>query len=173
MQADRNTLHRLPEARSDDFGRACPCFLHRILRADAALALQFLACDPYKFVRAFSGKTVKVYTWHPCSTYVMFYLFGPESLGGMGNIRLKAEEIARKTGRTFEEVAKQVMFIPCHTWSRVLRSCSWSSLPKRIRLSAYQDYHQCIRTNTSHRMSVRISTLGTTITQTDYGDRAV
>ncbi len=69
---------------------------------------QFFAIDGYNSVKAISGNSVKAFTWHPGSTYAMFYLFGPESLGGKGNIRLKAEEIVRQTGRPFDDVVREV-----------------------------------------------------------------
>ena len=40
--------------------------------------------------------------------YATLYLFGPEHLGGKGNIRQKAEEHARQSGRSIEEVAMEV-----------------------------------------------------------------
>ena len=70
--------------------------------------LQIFSIGPFYSVKATSGNSVKVYTWHPGLTYAMFYLFGPESLGGKGNVRIKAEEIARHTGKPFEEVAREV-----------------------------------------------------------------
>ncbi len=38
----------------------------------------------------------------------MFYMFGPESMGGRGNFRVKAEEESKRSGRTFKEVALEV-----------------------------------------------------------------
>ncbi|TFK89457.1 glycosyltransferase family 1 protein [Polyporus arcularius HHB13444] len=77
-----------------------------------AIILDFFAIDGYNSVRAISGNSVKAFTWHPGSTYAMFYLFGPESLGGKGNIRLKAEEIVRQTGRSFDDVVREIAFSP-------------------------------------------------------------
>ena len=45
-------------------------------------------------------------------TYALLHLFGPESYGGKGNLRLKAEEQARLTGRSYEEIAVEVRSPP-------------------------------------------------------------
>ncbi|RPD63794.1 UDP-Glycosyltransferase/glycogen phosphorylase [Lentinus tigrinus ALCF2SS1-6] len=77
-----------------------------------AIILDSTAVDPYNSVRSVSGNSVKIYTWHPGLTYVLFRLFGPEKLGGKGNIRIKAEEIARQTGRSFKDVVTELVFTP-------------------------------------------------------------
>ncbi|RDX50057.1 UDP-Glycosyltransferase/glycogen phosphorylase [Lentinus brumalis] len=77
-----------------------------------AVILDLFAIDAYNSVRAISGNSVKVITWHPGLTYAMFHLFGPESLGGRGNVRLKAEEISRQTGRPFGDVVREIAFSP-------------------------------------------------------------
>lgn len=38
----------------------------------------------------------------------MFYSFGPENLGGRGNIAAKVEAEVKRTGRSFEEVVVEV-----------------------------------------------------------------
>ena len=43
----------------------------------------------------------------------MFHMFGPESLGGRGNVRITAEEEAKRSGRSFNEVALEVSSMPC------------------------------------------------------------
>ncbi|KAI0743898.1 UDP-Glycosyltransferase/glycogen phosphorylase [Daedaleopsis nitida] len=63
-------------------------------------------------VKTLSGDSVKVYGWCPGLTYGIFYMFGPESFGGKGNIRVKAEEEARRKGITFEEAVKPLAFEP-------------------------------------------------------------
>ena len=42
--------------------------------------------------------------------YAILYLFGPEHMGGKGNIRQRAEEEAQRTGRKFEEAAWEVRY---------------------------------------------------------------
>ena len=41
-------------------------------------------------------------------TYAGVHIFGPEKLGGKGNIRLKAEEEAQRTGRPYADIVLEV-----------------------------------------------------------------
>ena len=70
--------------------------------------LQFFAVVPIAAVREISGNDVKLYGWHPGSTFAMFYLFGPEELGGKGDVFTKVQAIVKETGRSYEEVVKEV-----------------------------------------------------------------
>ena len=111
-------------------------------------ALQIFSIGPFYSVKATSGNSVKVYTWHPGLTYAMFYLFGPESLGGKGNIRIKAEEIARQTGKPFEQVAREVSNTSETYGSDDFTSCSsWLLSRKKERLFVSRGWHQCILTS--------------------------
>ena len=71
-------------------------------------AFQFFATEPFRRVKAISGDTVKVFAWYPGLVYALFHLFGPESLGGKGNLRLKAEAEAQQTGKTPKEALLKV-----------------------------------------------------------------
>ncbi|KAI0738932.1 UDP-Glycosyltransferase/glycogen phosphorylase [Daedaleopsis nitida] len=77
-----------------------------------AIIIDIFAIDPLDSIKALSGDSVKVYSWHPGLTFAMFHLFGPESLGGQGNIRIKAEATARLTGRSYAEVANEMSWHP-------------------------------------------------------------
>ena len=44
-------------------------------------------------------------------TYAGVHIFGPEKLGGKGNIRLKAEKEAQRTGRPYKDVVLEVRII--------------------------------------------------------------
>ncbi|KAI0633610.1 UDP-Glycosyltransferase/glycogen phosphorylase [Trametes polyzona] len=81
---------------------------HPALPKPSAAIIDMFAVQPYKSIRAISGKTVKVYMWHPALTYEMFWFWGPEKIGGRGNFRLKAEEEARRSGRPYIEVLKEI-----------------------------------------------------------------
>ncbi|KAI0743896.1 UDP-Glycosyltransferase/glycogen phosphorylase [Daedaleopsis nitida] len=72
----------------------------------------FFAINPFDSIKPLSGGDVKVYCWSAGMTAVIFHFFGPESLGGKGNIRLKAEEQARLTGRSFDDIVKEIAFQP-------------------------------------------------------------
>ncbi|KAI0779720.1 UDP-Glycosyltransferase/glycogen phosphorylase [Fomes fomentarius] len=76
-----------------------------------AVIIDFFAIKPFYDIKAISGDSVKLYSWVPGLAYCIFYLFGPESLGGKGNIRVKAEEKARLTGKPYDEIA-QLTFEP-------------------------------------------------------------
>ncbi|KAI0745368.1 UDP-Glycosyltransferase/glycogen phosphorylase [Earliella scabrosa] len=73
-----------------------------------ALIVDMIAVNAFFSVKSISGDSVKVYNWVPGSTYALFHLFGPEHLGGKGNIRIKAEEKALATGRPYNEVALEM-----------------------------------------------------------------
>ncbi|KAI0716582.1 UDP-Glycosyltransferase/glycogen phosphorylase [Earliella scabrosa] len=85
---------------------------HPALPKPKAVVLDIFAIDPFDSIKALSGETVKVYTWHPGLTYALIQLCGPESMSGKGNIRLRAEERARLTGMSFEEAALEISFKP-------------------------------------------------------------
>ncbi|KAI0630403.1 UDP-Glycosyltransferase/glycogen phosphorylase [Trametes polyzona] len=69
--------------------------------------LDFFAPRTHAYIRK-EAPGVKIHTWYPSAAYSGFYLFGPESLGGRGNLLPKAEEEAAKTGAPFDVVAAQV-----------------------------------------------------------------
>ncbi|KAI0356299.1 UDP-Glycosyltransferase/glycogen phosphorylase [Trametes cingulata] len=82
--------------------------LHSPWPKPQAITIDLFAVDPFQSIKAVSGNTVKVYTWHCALTYEMFHFWAPEKLGGRGNLRLKAEEEARRTGRPYLEVAGEM-----------------------------------------------------------------
>ncbi len=63
---------------------------------------------PFKSIKAVSGDSIKIHVWHPALTYEIFWFWGPEKVGGQGNLRLKAEEEARLTGQAYTDVVKKV-----------------------------------------------------------------
>ncbi|KAM5530918.1 hypothetical protein V8D89_015408 [Ganoderma adspersum] len=85
---------------------------HAPLPKPKAIIIDFFAVEPFNAIKALSGNSVKVFSWHPGLTYALFYLFGPEHLGGRGNLRPLIEEKARETGRSFGEIAREVVFTP-------------------------------------------------------------
>lgn len=70
--------------------------------------IQCFAHQSLRDAKAISGESVKAYLWFPGLLSPFFPLFGPESLGGKGNIRVKAEEEARRTGREPVDIALEV-----------------------------------------------------------------
>ncbi|KAI0827302.1 UDP-Glycosyltransferase/glycogen phosphorylase [Trametes gibbosa] len=77
-----------------------------------AIIIDFFAIEPTRAIRKLSGNSIKIYSWLPGSTYVLFYLFGPEKLGGRGSLSHKIEAEVKRTGRPFEDVAVEMAFIP-------------------------------------------------------------
>ncbi|KAI0769598.1 UDP-Glycosyltransferase/glycogen phosphorylase [Trametes elegans] len=68
--------------------------------------------DAVAVVKALSGDSVKVYAWHSASTYSLFTLFGPEKLGGFGNVRQKAEEEVKRTGKSYRDAVFDIALKP-------------------------------------------------------------
>lgn len=59
---------------------------------------------------------MKIYSWISGSTYALFYVFGPEKLGGRGDINTKILAEIERTGCPFDEAANKARPRP----SRVL-----------------------------------------------------
>ncbi|KAI0329394.1 UDP-Glycosyltransferase/glycogen phosphorylase [Cubamyces sp. BRFM 1775] len=66
--------------------------------------LDFFASRPHLFIRKVAPD-VKMYTWYAGSAYNGMYLFGPENLGGHGDLLPKIEEDVAKTGKPFDIVS--------------------------------------------------------------------
>ncbi|KAI0331043.1 UDP-Glycosyltransferase/glycogen phosphorylase [Cubamyces sp. BRFM 1775] len=86
--------------------------IHNALPKPQAAIIDSFAVAPVATIRKISGSTVKIYGWYPASTLAMFYLLGPEKLGGMGDVHAKAEVKAKRTGRSYEEVVFEMLYVP-------------------------------------------------------------
>lgn len=85
-----------------------------------AYTQQFFAVEPVRAIKKLSGKSTKIFSWVSGGTNAMFYLFGPENLGGRGNIAATVEAEVKRTGRSFEEVVAEVRTLvagPYALWS--------------------------------------------------------
>lgn len=51
---------------------------------------------------------MKIYSWVAGSTYSLFYVFGPEKLGGRGDLNTKILAEVERTGHPYNEVAQEV-----------------------------------------------------------------
>ncbi|KAI0644664.1 UDP-Glycosyltransferase/glycogen phosphorylase [Trametes meyenii] len=78
----------------------------------SAAIIDLFAIEPIRAVRRFSAPSVKVYAWMGGSTYGIFYLFGPENMGGRGNLHVKAEQEAQKTGRPYDDIVWELASTP-------------------------------------------------------------
>ena len=94
-----------PQAVILDVSVARTCMLPSL---DSCALLQHMHRKPTQDVRAISGHDVKIYTFHPIQLCALWRLFGPEHLGGRGNMRLKIEQEAARTGRPVAEVRLEV-----------------------------------------------------------------
>ncbi|KAH9851061.1 UDP-Glycosyltransferase/glycogen phosphorylase [Lenzites betulinus] len=77
-----------------------------------ALLIDFFAVHPTRAIRKLSGKSIKIFSWMPGSTYAAFYLFGPKKLGGRGSQLADIEAEAQRTGRPIPDVAVEYTYVP-------------------------------------------------------------
>lgn len=119
-----------------------------------ACSQQFFAVEPVRVIRKLSGKSTKIFSWMSGGTNAMFYLFGPENLGGRGNIAAKVDAEVKRTGRPFAEVVVEVRtFVAgrCALWSDAsLPDRRWPSSP-RVKSSRSLLCHPCMTTSTTRR----------------------
>ncbi|KAI0644656.1 UDP-Glycosyltransferase/glycogen phosphorylase [Trametes meyenii] len=78
----------------------------------SAAIMDVFAIEPIRAIKRLSAPSVKVYGWMGGSTYGIFYLFGPENIGGRGNLHIKAEQEAQKTGRSYDDIVWELAFSP-------------------------------------------------------------
>ena len=71
-----------------------------------------LSVKAFDTVKLLSGDSVQVYSWLPCAVSAALHIFGPENLGGKGDIHAKAGEKARSTDESLNEVALEVSISP-------------------------------------------------------------
>lgn len=96
-----------------------PSMPHPLTKARlTATAPQFFAAKPFGFLRQ-TAPDVKIYTWYPGAALSGFYLFGPESLGGRGNLLLNAKAEATRSGKPFDTVATEVNY--ADVWKFLMR----------------------------------------------------
>jgi hypothetical protein len=61
-----------------------------------------------KVVRAITGNSIPVLSWIAVAASSTLRLYGPENLGGLGDVAAKAIEESRRTGKKTEEAADEV-----------------------------------------------------------------
>ncbi|KAI9066618.1 glycosyltransferase family 1 protein [Trametes sanguinea] len=84
---------------------------HDALPPPKAAIVDVFAVNAIDSVKKASEK-VKVYGWYSGMSAAAFVILGPEKYGGTGNVRIKAEEEVKKTGRSFAEVVSEILFSP-------------------------------------------------------------
>ncbi|KAH9925919.1 UDP-Glycosyltransferase/glycogen phosphorylase [Epithele typhae] len=80
------------------------------LPVPTAVIFDFFAIKNTRIVRSLSGSSVRIHSWWPGLTYHILYQFGDAHVGGLGNIRVRAEEESRKSGRPYHEVAMEMFY---------------------------------------------------------------
>ncbi|KAI0633343.1 UDP-Glycosyltransferase/glycogen phosphorylase [Trametes polyzona] len=77
---------------------------HASLPKPQAAIIDMFGIESFHTIKRLSGDSVKVHIWCSGLTAAMFHLFGPEEFGGKGNVRVKAEEEARRTGASAQDI---------------------------------------------------------------------
>ncbi|KAH9895069.1 UDP-Glycosyltransferase/glycogen phosphorylase [Cubamyces lactineus] len=77
-----------------------------------AIILDLFGVQAFDAVKASSENDVKTYVFNAGLTAALFHLFGSEYYGGLGDVRGRAEEEARRTGKSMSDVILREMTIP-------------------------------------------------------------
>jgi hypothetical protein len=62
-------------------------------------------------IRARTGKTVPILAWDVENIFMTLRLFGPEELGGIGEVVPKAHALAQKTGQSEDDLIEEVTIV--------------------------------------------------------------
>lgn len=80
---------------------------------------QFFATSQLQATRAISGNSIPVFAWITGGASTTIRLFGPESIGGLGNFGARIDAEATRTGKPAEEIGDSVSHL-----SRFDMTCS-------------------------------------------------
>lgn len=72
---------------------------------------KFFAIAQLRATRAISGKSIPIFAFVSSSASAMIRLFGPESLGGLGDFGARTDAEALRTGRKPEEIGDEVCIL--------------------------------------------------------------
>ncbi|OSD03897.1 glycosyltransferase family 1 protein [Trametes coccinea BRFM310] len=86
--------------------------VHAALPPPRAAIIDFFAVNPIAAIKEASKNSVKVYAWYSAMTTSAFTHIVSDEYGGPGNIRLKAEAVAKQTGKPFTEAVVDLLFVP-------------------------------------------------------------
>ncbi|KAI0726412.1 hypothetical protein C8Q72DRAFT_532361 [Fomitopsis betulina] len=73
-----------------------------------AVILDFQGRGPLSEIRRLSQKHVKVYVWFAGAPSAIFRMYGPERIGGIGDLPSKAEHLSKRTGMSIERAAGEI-----------------------------------------------------------------
>ncbi|KAI0331013.1 UDP-Glycosyltransferase/glycogen phosphorylase [Cubamyces sp. BRFM 1775] len=77
-----------------------------------AIIIDLFGVQAFDVIKAQSGDNVKIYVFNAGLTAALFHLFGPESYGGLDDVRKKAEEEACRTGESMSDIILRTMATP-------------------------------------------------------------
>ncbi|KAL7281193.1 hypothetical protein ACG7TL_004501 [Trametes sanguinea] len=86
--------------------------IHGALPPPQAAIMDLFETYAIAAIKRASENAIKVYAWYSGMTTAAFMLLAPEKYGGPGNIRIKAEAEAAKTGRPYVEIVCDILFSP-------------------------------------------------------------
>ena len=67
-------------------------------------------------IRAQTGSSVPILAWSAANAFLALRLFGPEELGGIGDVLDKARAVVEQTGRDEKEVIEEVAVYTSIVW---------------------------------------------------------
>ena len=73
---------------------------------------QFFSLSQLRATRAISGHSVPIIAWVVAGAGAVIRLFGPESIGGIGDIGAKIDAEAARTGLSADEIGNKVHVFP-------------------------------------------------------------
>ena len=69
---------------------------------------QFFAFSQLQATRAVSGRSVPIISFVAAGAGALIRFFGPESMGGAGDIMAKVDAEVARTGRSADEIGREV-----------------------------------------------------------------
>ena len=73
------------------------------------IACQFLGYGAFQVVRSLSGESVPIFAWNCGAAFAVLMLYGPEPLGGAGDLAAKLERMKVEEGETISDAADKVV----------------------------------------------------------------
>ena len=67
-------------------------------------------------IRAQTGLSVPILGWAVTNAFMTLRLFGPEEIGGLGDVLAKARAVVEQTGRDEREVIEEVAVYTSIVW---------------------------------------------------------
>ncbi|KAG5650747.1 hypothetical protein H0H81_011178 [Sphagnurus paluster] len=75
----------------------------------SAIIVDFLNLPQRETIRKLTGYSTPIIAWIPCGISYFIRLWGPESLGGLGDFGAKVDAEVLRTGTSLEDVANEIL----------------------------------------------------------------